>query len=284
MTHEIQMNQHENNHVLDSVAPLLACPECHGDVARQGSGLTCLICSRGYEVKDGIALLARTGSSERWGVASDGLNSTAYQERFQESNIGERYQQRYERRWSKRCVTRREIRRIGQLLASQPRCRRLLDIPCGGGRVSGPLAAAADLLLQADVSLGQVLMARQIMGSQGHVAWFTTSAFMIPLKDGAVDAAICNRLTHHLPSAAELERLIQELLRVSTRFVVLSYCDHNSFKSLGRRLRGKHPGHTLRREDLRGLAERHGAFVQIDIPLWCSGSRLRYALLQKRSG
>ncbi len=284
MAHEIQMNQHENDHILDSVAPLLGCPECHGDLVRQGTGLTCLICSRAYELQDGIPLLARIGSSELWGGASDGLNSTAYQEQFQGSNIGQRYQQRYGRRWYKRCVTRREMRRIERLLASQPRCRRLLDIPCGGGRVSGPLAAATDLLLQADVSLGQVLTARQIMGSQGHVAWFTASAFMIPLKDGAVDAAICNRLTHHLPSLTELERLIQELLRVSTRFVILSYYDHNSFKSLGRRLRGKHPGNTLRRKDLLGLAERHGARVQTDVPLWCAGSRLRYALLQKCSG
>jgi SAM-dependent methyltransferase len=284
MTHEIPMSPHENDPVLDTPAALLACPECHGDLARRGAGLTCLLCSRGYELKDGIPLLARVGSSELWGSASGGLTSTAYQEQFQDSNIGRRYQRRYKRRWYKRCVTRREIRRIEQLVASQPRCRRLLDIPCGGGRVSGPLAAAADLLLQADISLGQVLTARQTLGSQGHVAWFTASAFMIPLKDGAVDAAICNRLTHHLPSAAELERLIQELLRVATRFVVLSYYDHDSVKSLGRRLRGKPPGHTVRRKALAGLAERYGASVQADVPLWWAGSRLRYALLRKHSG
>ena len=61
----------------------------------------------------------------------------------------------------------------------------------------------------------QVLMARRTMGSQGRIVWFTASAFMIPLKDGAVDGTICNRLMHHLPSGAEQERLIHELLRVS---------------------------------------------------------------------
>jgi SAM-dependent methyltransferase len=278
------MTQSTNDRTLDSTTELLVCPECRGDLARQDASLACPNCSRSYEVKDGIPLLARIGSSEQWGVASDGATSTDYQERFQASNIGEAYKQRYQRRWSKRCATRREIHLIERLLASQPHCSRVLDIPCGGGRVSGPLTKAADLVLQTDVSLGQVLMARRTMGSEGRIIWFTASAFLIPLKDGAVDGTVCNRLTHHLPSAAEMERLICELLRVSTRFVILSYYNHNSLKSLGRRLRGKYPGHTLRRADLRALAERHGASVQIDIPFWHAGSRLRYALLQKHAG
>ncbi len=278
------MSPHVNNDTLDSWIGLLACPDCRGDLAREGTGLVCRSCARGYEVHDGIPLLARPGSSEQWGVPSDGPTSVTYQKQFQQSDIGELYRRRYQRRWSKRCTTHREIHRIGRLLASQPRCRRLLDLPCGGGRVSGPLASATDLLLQADLSLGQVLTARETMGASGHVRWFTASAFMIPLKDGVVDAAVCNRLAHHLPSAVEVERLIGELLRVSTRFVVLSYYDHDSFKSLGRRLRGIDPGNTLRRGDLHALARQHDAFIQLDIPFWCAGSRLRFALLRKRAG
>jgi len=122
-----------------------------------------------------------------------------------------------------------------------------------------------------DLSLSQVREARQKMGSQKNIAWFTASAFLIPLRNGSLDGILCNRLTHHLPSAAEQERLIAELLRVSRRFVILSYYDHGSFKSLGRRLRGKQPGHTTKREDLRARAQRHGAFVKIDVPLWFGG-------------
>lgn len=266
---------------LASLLPLLACPECRGDLARQGAGLTCQACSRSYEIAEGIPLLAQAGSSELWGIESDSQSSAAYQEQFLDASIGERYQQRYERRWTKRCVTRREISRIEQLLASLPRCRRLLDIPCGGGRVSGPLAKATDLLLQADLSLSQVLTARQTMGSQGNFAWLTASAFLIPLKEGTVDGILCNRLAHHL-SGVEQERLIGELLRVSKRFVILSYYDHDSFKSRGRRLRGKNPGYTLRRSDLDAMAKRHGASVTMNVPLWFEGSRLRYALLLKK--
>jgi SAM-dependent methyltransferase len=277
MTHQV------HDSVLDSVIAVLACPHCHGDLAHSAGSLRCRSCSQQYELREGIPLLARTGSSEQWGVESDGPTSASYQEEFLKSDIGQRYRQRYEKRWWKRCATRREIHHIERLVASEPRCRRLLDLPCGGGRVSGPLAAATDLLLQADLSVGQVLMARQTMGSQGHIAWFTASAFMIPLKDGAVDGVVCNRLTHHL-SSVEQERAVHELLRVSTRYVVLSYYDHDSFRSLGRRLRGRDPGHTMRRQDLRAMAEQGGASVQADVPLWCGGSRLRYALLRKHTG
>jgi len=277
------MTQGVDERTFDSVIALLACPHCRGDLARDTEGLHCRSCSRSYPLQDGIPLLARPGSSEHWGVASDGSTSAAYQEQFLKADIGERYRQRYQRAWSKRCTTQREIHRLERLLGSQPRCARLLDLPCGGGRVSGSLAAAADFVLQADLSLGQVLMARQTMGAQGRIAWFTASAFLIPLKDGAVDGVVCNRLTHHLTSI-EQERLVRELLRVSARFVILSYYDHRSFRSLGRRIRGKPPGHTMRRENLQTLAQQNGASLQADIPLWCSGSRLRYALLRKRPG
>jgi SAM-dependent methyltransferase len=278
---ETALTQSTFGRALSALLPLLICPECRGDLARQGASLTCVTCSRTYGIVDEIPLLAQTGSSELWGVASDGQSSTAYQEHFLKTDIGETYQRKYERGWSKRCATRREISRIETLLASQPRSSRFLDIPCGGGRVSRPLVNATDLLLQADLSLSQVAMARRRMGAHGNTAWFTASAFLIPLRDGSVDATLCNRLTHHLPLVAEQERLIGELLRVSRHFVILSYYDHGSFKSLGRRLRGKYPGHTMKRDDLRARVERYGAFVKVDIPLWFGRSRLRYALLQK---
>jgi SAM-dependent methyltransferase/uncharacterized protein YbaR (Trm112 family) len=281
MSDETMRSQPDSDHSLAALLPLVICPKCRGDLVLQGAGLMCLNCLRAYEIVDGIPLLAETGSSELWGIVSEGQNSTAYQEQFLSSGAGEGYRHKYERRWSKRRATKREIGRIETLLASQPRSSRLLDIPCGGGRVSGPLMNATDLLLQADLSLSQVREARQKMGSEKNIAWLTASAFLIPLRDGSVDGILCNRLTHHLPSATEQERLIAELLRVSRRFVILSYYDHGSFKSLGRRLRGKQPGNTTKREDLRARAQRHGAFVKIDVPLWFGRSRLRYALLQK---
>jgi len=60
---------------------LVICPNA-GDLVLQGAGLMCLNCLRAYEIVDGIPLLAETGSSELWGIVSEGQNSTAYQEHF----------------------------------------------------------------------------------------------------------------------------------------------------------------------------------------------------------
>jgi hypothetical protein len=35
----------------------------------------------------------------------------------------------------------------------------MLEIPCGGGRISSQLIDATDLLIQADIGLGQILYA-----------------------------------------------------------------------------------------------------------------------------
>lgn len=279
------MTENADINAIDSILPLMVCPECRAELIRQEASLACRSCGKEYEIRNGIPLLAQLGSSEQWGVVPGQETSVGYQQQFQEADIGERYRQRYQKRWHKRRVTDREIMRLKQLLASQPRCRRLLDLPCGGGRVSAPLAEVTDSLIQADIGLSQVLMARQVMGagSQGNITWLTASAFTIPLKDDAVDGVLCNRLTHHLPSNAEQERLIEELLRVSKRFVILSYYDHNSFKSLGRRLRGKAPGHTMARRDLSAVVSRQGARIEKDVPLWYLGSRIRYALICKRA-
>jgi hypothetical protein len=143
------------------------------------------------------------------------------------------------------------------------------------------MVAATDFLIQADVGLGQVRLARESLAPLTPGMWLTASGFRIPLKDEVVDGSVCNRLTHHLPAAGERSRLVSELLRVSRRFVVISYYDHGSLKSLSRRLRGKDPGHTMRRNEVRGLAAEGGARVEADIPLWHAGCRLRYALLVK---
>jgi hypothetical protein len=72
VTSRIQTTSSENDAILDPIIGLLACPECHGDLARRGTGLTCLDCHREYDVKEGIPLLARLGSAEQWNAASDG--------------------------------------------------------------------------------------------------------------------------------------------------------------------------------------------------------------------
>ena len=103
-------------------------------------------------------------------------------------------------------------------------CSRARDIagpcstsPAGADALSLPLARHTDLLLEADIGLGQVRYAREHGRVPTQQIWMTASGFEIPLRDAAVDGTVCVRLNHHLPAAAERDRLVRELLRVSRR-------------------------------------------------------------------
>jgi hypothetical protein len=113
----------------------------------------------------------------------------------------------------------------------------------------------------------------------------TASGFHIPLRANAVDGAICVRLSHHLPTSNERERLLHELLRVSRRFVIMTYFDHHSLKNLLRRLRRpfnrKTPKLTMTTVQVADLARRAGARLIAAPPLSRLGSGHRYALILK---
>jgi SAM-dependent methyltransferase len=164
----------------------------------------------------------------------------------------------------------------------------ILEIPCGGGRLTHAFADAADLVIEADIAIGQLRYGRQASKPGVPRVWMTASAFHIPLRDGSVDGSVCVRLSHHLPTPAERERLVAELLRVSRRFVIVTYFDRHSLKHLTWRLR--HPFRrgprkpALTAGEVAALARDHGAALAATAPLARFGSGHRYALLLKPGG
>jgi hypothetical protein len=111
----------------------------------------------------------------------------------------------------------------------------------------------------------------------------TASAFHIPLRDRGVDAAVCIRLCHHLPTPTERARLVSELLRVADRFVLMTFFDFRSLKNWLRRARQpfdhKPPKHTMRVEEIGRIAAQHGFTLRRCPALSRLGSGHRYALL-----
>ena len=55
--------------------------------------------------------------------------------------------------------------------------------------------------------------------------------------DGEFDASVCFRLLHHFKEVGDQQKLIAELCRVSSKYVVISSCSTYSVTSLRRRLR-----------------------------------------------
>jgi SAM-dependent methyltransferase len=266
---------------LAALEPFLVCPACRTPIERRGDELVGTGCRHRYPVRDGVARLAVFGSSETWDSA--GLaSSRTYQENYQQVDDAAGYNRGYQEKTLKRLSTRRELDILRTLLATQGRTRRLLNLPSGGGRVSGPLAEATDLLIEADIALGQVLY------GAAHREWttpdvrMTASAFHIPLADRSVDGVVCIRLCHHLPTPAERQRLLTELLRVADRFVVMTFFDYNSVKNVLRRIRPfdrKPPKNTMRTEGVAAIAAARGFVLQRCPYLSFFGSGHRYALL-----
>ena len=233
-----------------------------------------------------MPLLARLGTSEGWDQAGDSeTDSKEYQQQYQAFDQAAAYNAAYAQKLFKRMSTAREFRLLRRLLGSQGPCDVVLHLPCGGGRLSRQIAPSTKLLVEADIALGQVLYSKQRPTLDTSQVWMTASAFHIPFRDESVDGTVCCRLCHHLPTANERERLVRELLRVSKRFVIMTFFDYHSPKNTLRRIRRpidhKPPKMTMTVARVRELAQENGARL-VQYPwLFPMSSGHRYALMVK---
>jgi SAM-dependent methyltransferase len=267
----------------------LQCPRCGGALDLGAEAVTCAECGHAFPVRGGIPLLAIHGTTETWSGESDpgeAETSADYQREYEELEEARKYNEAYRDKPTKQWSTSREYRLLERLLGSQPRSEVLLDLPCGGGRLSDQLGRYADLLVEADIAHGQLLYALEHHEGGDERIWMTASAFHIPFRDESVDGVVCCRLNHHLPTPDERARLVTELLRVARRFVIMTFFDHHSVKNYLRRMRRpfnrKPPKMTMRVDEVRSLAREHGAELVAAPPLSRLFSGHRYGLMVKQ--
>jgi SAM-dependent methyltransferase/uncharacterized protein YbaR (Trm112 family) len=261
----------------------LACPDCASPLEFGSDALGCTSCARDFAIRSGIPLLLPRGLAQAEPAPRRDGSSGAYQQNYQPVDRAERYNDKYRKQLLKRASTGREFRLIARLLEPLGRSELLLDLPSGGGRLSPALAPFADRILEADVAFGQLEHGRHTSQLATPQIWLQASAFDIPLGARSVDGTVCVRLAHHLPAAAERERLVEEILRVSKRFALLTFFDFDSIKNRLRRARqpfdGKKPKITMTRQELTTMAERSGFSLAACRPLSRLFSGHQYALL-----
>jgi len=272
--------------VNERIVGRLRCPSCTADVEVSGDTLRCVSCGTDYSESDGIFQFARFGTAETWGQDEEEESSQKYQTQYDGEGRADAYNAKYRQKFFKRRSTQREFHIIDRLLSSQGRSEVLLDLPCGGGRLSHRMTPHTDLLIEADASIGQVRHAKTDVITPTPRWFMTASAFHIPLKDQSVDGVVCPRLCHHLPSTEERERLVRELLRVARRFVIMTYFDYDTLKNRIRRYRTrkkrKRPKKTMPRAQVAALAKECGAELVAAPHLSIIGSGHRYALMTRR--
>lgn len=279
----------QNNHAaernLSDIQDLLACPACRGIFERKIDTLVCRACGNVYFIREGVPMLAVLGEAETKPSAHQGPTRESYQQEYQQLDAAAGYNLKYKQHVFKRWSTQREFRLLDRLLSSQPRSHTLLELPCGGGRLSSAMAKFTDLLIEADIAMGQVQYSQQHSRMETAQIWMTASALHIPFRDAVVDGVVCIRLCHHLHKPEEREQLVVELLRVARRFVIVTFFDYNSMKNIIRRMRQpihrKRQKYTMTVSEVDAIARRHNARLEACPMLSWIGSGHRYALLVK---
>lgn len=195
--------------------------------------------------------------------------TVAYQGKYQSLDAARTYDAGYEQRRSRITIREKEI--LHAFLKRYGTVSTILDAPCGGGRLSTAIADHAKSIVEMDIAIGQLLLGRESRLDAAHQSWIRASALDIPLGNASVDGVVCIRLSHHLYSPQERERLLTELLRVARHFVVFHYVDGRSPRYLLRALRirlsaGRRRRNWMTRDEIRAVVQRHGARIIADVP------------------
>jgi len=130
-----------------------------------------------------------------------------------------------------------ELRLVDRAFALVPKTLRVLDVPCGGGRVAVHLAQQGYPMSAADLSEAMIEIARQAAAAGGVECPVERQDIeKMTYADRHFGAVVCFRLFHHFPVPAIRERVVTELCRVADRFVVLSYFSPASVTSIKRKM------------------------------------------------
>lgn len=146
------------------------------------------------------------------------------------------YQVRAERK------ERSELRLVERAFQIIPRGR-VLDAPCGGGRVTLLLAGRGYEMTAGDLSDSMIEITREkIAAADLKISVEKQDVERLTYPDRNFDSIISFRLFHHFPDADIRQRAIRELCRVAREYVALSYFSPYSFTSLKRKWRAARGG------------------------------------------
>ncbi len=144
------------------------------------------------------------------------------------------YRRKYESSPARRWSNRRELKAVARALERAGASGRLLDCPCGAGRLVPTLLERAQHVTAVDLSPTMVAEAQDALAAharQGRVAFAVASADRLPFANGSFDTVVCHRLLHHLADPADRTSVLKELARVAQRRVVLSFSDASTWKA-----------------------------------------------------
>jgi ubiquinone/menaquinone biosynthesis C-methylase UbiE len=132
---------------------------------------------------------------------------------------------------------RAEMALIDRAFGLIPKSHRVLDVPCGGGRVSLHLSGRGHAMSLGDLSEAMLDIARENISGAGLKCPVERQDIeALSYEDRAFDTTVSFRLFHHFPNPEIRRRAIKELCRVTGKFVVISYLSTKSVTAVRRKL------------------------------------------------
>ena len=180
---------------------------------------------------------ARPGGSRRqesWYIVSASNRTSAEEtlERFDSAKAARKYRGALDHT----ATHRRESRCIRRALAELPKGSRVLDLPCGAGRLLPELCGMGLAVTAVDSSPHMVELARQAAAGasldMADSAFVVASIFDTRFGDDDFDAVVCNRLFHHFREPEVRRRALVELRRICRGPIVASFFCSRSIDGL----------------------------------------------------
>jgi len=203
------------------------------------------------------------------------------------------YVHKFERRWSERVNNWHEQRLLRNLLRSAGIDKLdgiSLDLPCGYGRLHAIVRELGARVIEGDWSFSLLSAAKRYHLEQDRhelpAGYVRATALQLPFPDRAFEFVLSVRLSHHIREQHERIQHLREVMRVSRKWVVLTYFDSASVKNRNhdyrRRFNGKRAKWTLSFDEVQEFVQAEG----FQLAQWAWISRFfsghRYVLLRRK--
>lgn len=181
-----------------------------------------------------------------------------------------------------------EKRAVQRALSGVPTGGRVLDIPCGTGRITRYLLELGYKVVGADISSEMLATGRRsLAGFPNLEALHEANAEKLPYAGREFDAVTCIRLMNHVPRDIRVQ-MLREMGRVSRGMVIVSYCNPRSLSGLKRRIKmlfkpPRAPWHPATYAEVKREAERAGLTIAAVYPILGPISETNVYLFDKKS-
>jgi 2-polyprenyl-3-methyl-5-hydroxy-6-metoxy-1,4-benzoquinol methylase len=143
----------------------------------------------------------------------------------------------------------------------------VLDAPCGVGRISLWLAQKGCEVTAIDLGEAATRITENLLAEHHKPGNVECRDIMnMGFSEGQFDASICFRLLHHFSETRDQQALVDELCRVSSGYVVISYFSKYSVTSIRRKVRRFFTGKPIKQNPL-SLNHLKGLFGRNDFQL-----------------